>query len=190
MGQFRYHPLFGSPEKTEYFEYTHMGETPFFRPLLVQAKFPAVDCESLTPTRGATQQSVGIKKKKERRWEAKWHSRGSPTKGSKIRSGCLTPTFLGAQKRAEVLRHPRVLGVHYRRGGKQKWPAPGSWKKSHSGGSLRAVLNEKKLVLKDHPASPGQWKKAPQSGGQDQKWPTSGQKVLQPSSFVFSGFET
>ena len=40
-----------------------------------------------------------------------------------------------------------------------------------------AVLNKKKLVLKDHPASPGQWKKAPQSGGQDQKWPTSGPKV-------------
>ena len=58
----------------------------------------------------------------------------SPTKGNKIRSGCLTPTFSGAQKRAEVLRHPRVLGVHYRRGGKQKWPAPSPWKKSHSGG--------------------------------------------------------
>ena len=58
----------------------------------------------------------------------------SPTKGNKIRSGCLTPTFSGAQKMAEVLRHPRVLGVHYRRGGKQKWPAPGSWKMSHSGG--------------------------------------------------------
>ena len=86
LGQLGFHPFFGSPEKTEYFEYRHMGENPFFRPLLVQAKFPAVDCESLTPTRGATQQSVGIKKKKERRWEAKWHSRGSPTKGSKSRS--------------------------------------------------------------------------------------------------------
>ena len=40
-----------------------------------------------------------------------------------------------------------------------------------------AVLNKKKLVLKDHRASPGQWKKAPQSGGQDQKWPTSGPKI-------------
>ena len=39
------------------------GENPFFRPLLVQAKFPAVDCESLAPTRGATRQSVGVKKK-------------------------------------------------------------------------------------------------------------------------------
>ena len=63
--------------------------------------------------------------------------------------------------------------------------------KSHSGGSLMAVLNKKKvLVLRDHPASPGQWKKAPQSGGQDQKWPTSGPKILKRSSFVFGGSET
>ena len=59
---------------------------------------------------------------------------GIPNKGNKIKSGCLTPTFSGAQKRVEVLRHPRVLGVHYRRGRKQKWPTPGPWKKSHSGG--------------------------------------------------------
>ena len=31
------------------------------------------------------------------------HSRGSATKGEKIRSGCLIPTFSGAQKRAEML---------------------------------------------------------------------------------------
>ena len=58
----------------------------------------------------------------------------SPTKGNKIRSGCLTPTFSGAQNRAEKLRHPCVLGGPLQRGGKQKWPAPGSCKKSHSGG--------------------------------------------------------
>ena len=35
---------------------------------------------------------------------------GDPqTKGDKI-SGCLTPTFAGAQKRAEMLRHPYILG--------------------------------------------------------------------------------
>ena len=89
----------------------------------------------------------------------------SPTKGNKIRSGCV----LGAQKRVEMLYHSCILGdpqhrgtksevaalplpsrgpkrgrkcyvnpafsgVHYTRGGKQKWHAPGSWKKSHSGG--------------------------------------------------------
>ena len=36
--------------------------------------------------------------------------RASATKGNKIRSGCLTPAFLAAQKRAEMLRHPCVLG--------------------------------------------------------------------------------
>ena len=40
------------------------------------------------------------------------HSRGSPmpSAGSKIRSGCLIPNFTGAQKRAEMLRHPCILG--------------------------------------------------------------------------------
>ena len=37
------------------------------------------------------------------------HSRGSPTKGSKIRMGCLGGAFAGAQKWAEML--PRsILG--------------------------------------------------------------------------------
>ena len=40
------------------------------------------------------------------------HSRGSPMKsaGSKMRSGCLNPTFSEAQKRAEMRHHPRILG--------------------------------------------------------------------------------
>ena len=114
----------------------------------------------------------------------------SPTKGSKSRSGCLTPTFSGAQKRAEVLRHPCVLGGPLQKGRETKVAHAGLLEKIPWWGSLMAVLNKKKLVLKDHPASPGQWKKAPQSGGQDQKWPTSGPKVLKPSSFVFGGFET
>ena len=46
------------------------------------------------------------------------HSRESPTKGNKIRSGCLTPTFPGAQKRAEMLRHPCILGDPQQRGAK------------------------------------------------------------------------
>ena len=37
------------------------------------------------------------------------HSRGSQTKGTKIRSGYLTPAFSGAQKRAEMLCHPFIL---------------------------------------------------------------------------------
>ena len=35
--------------------------------------------------------------------------RQSPTKGKKIRNGCLTPAFSGAQKRAEMRRHPCIL---------------------------------------------------------------------------------
>ena len=32
-----------------------------------------------------------------------------PTYGQKKRSGCLSPAFSGAQKRAEMLRHPGIL---------------------------------------------------------------------------------
>ena len=35
---------------------------------------------------------------------------GVTNKGDKIRSGCLNPAFSGAQKRAEVLRNPCILG--------------------------------------------------------------------------------
>ena len=37
------------------------------------------------------------------------HSQASPTKWNKIRTRSLTPTFSGAQKRAEMLRHLRIL---------------------------------------------------------------------------------
>ena len=44
-------------------------------------------------------------------------------RGEKLRSGCLTPPFSGAQKRAESLRNPCILGVPQRqaRGENQKW---------------------------------------------------------------------
>ena len=49
---------------------------------------------------------------------------GDPqTKGDKIRSGCLTPAFSGAEKRAKMLRHPCILGDPQTKGEKnQKWP--------------------------------------------------------------------
>ena len=34
----------------------------------------------------------------------------TPSAGNKIRSGYLTPTFAGVQKRAEMLHHPCILG--------------------------------------------------------------------------------
>ena len=50
-------------------------------------------------------------------------SRGSPNKGTKSKV---------AHKWAKVLRNAYILGGP--RKAVQKWPAPGSWKKSHSGG--------------------------------------------------------
>ena len=44
----------------------------------------------------------------------------SRTKGNKIRSGCLTPAFSGAQKRAEMLRHPCILRRPQERGRKSE----------------------------------------------------------------------
>ena len=59
----------------------------------------------------------------------------SPTKGNKIRSSCLTPPFSGAQKRAEVLCHPRVLGGPLQKGRETKVARIGLLdKKSNSGG--------------------------------------------------------
>ena len=46
---------------------------------------------------------------------------GDPqTKGDEIRSGCLTPAFLGAQKRMEVLRNPCILGGPQTKGTKSE----------------------------------------------------------------------
>ena len=58
------------------------------------------------------------------------HSQGSPTKGNKIKSGCLNPAFSGAQKRAEMLRHPFILGGPQQRETKSEvavspMPSPG-----------------------------------------------------------------
>ena len=44
----------------------------------------------------------------------------SPTKGNKSRRGCLSPALSGAQKRAEMLRHPYILGDPQRRGTKSE----------------------------------------------------------------------
>ena len=46
---------------------------------------------------------------------------GVPNKGNKMRSGCLTPTFSGAHKWAELLRRPYILGGAQKWGSDQKW---------------------------------------------------------------------
>ena len=50
------------------------------------------------------------------KWEQ--NQKCSPTKGNKIRSGCLTLAFSGAQKRAEMLCRPSILGDPQHRGKK------------------------------------------------------------------------
>ena len=42
-------------------------------------------------------------------------------RGYKIRIGCLTPAFSRAQKRAEMLRHPCILGDPQTKGGQNQW---------------------------------------------------------------------
>ena len=84
------------------------------------------------------------------------HSRGSPTKGSKIRSGCLTPAFSGAQKRAEMLRHRCIFGDPNKGEQNQKWsPTKGSKIRSgcltpaFSGAQKRAEMLRHPCILRD-----------------------------------------
>ena len=44
-----------------------------------------------------------------------------PNKADKIRSGYITPAFLGAHKWAEFLRNPCILGGPQQRGQNQNW---------------------------------------------------------------------
>ena len=80
----------------------------------------------------------------------------SPTKGNKIRSGCLS----GAQKRAEMLHHPCVLGGRLQKGTEIK------------------VAHKRAEVL-CHPCVLGR----PQTRGQSQRWPTSGRKLYVTPTF-------
>ena len=63
-------------------------------------------------------------------------SESSPTKGNKIRSGYLTPAFSGAQKRAEMLGHPYILGGP--RTGVQKAASLDEWKKAPAGDKIKS----------------------------------------------------
>ena len=81
----------------------------------------------------------------------------SPKKGNKIRSGCLTLAFLGAQKRAEMLRHPCILGDPQTKGD------------NIGSGSLTPAFSgaHKWVEMLRHPCILGD----PQNkGGQNQKW--------------------
>ena len=84
------------------------------------------------------------------------HSHGSPTKGTKIRSGCLTPAFSGAQKRSKMLHHPCILMGPQQRGPKSEVAA--------SPLPSRGPKRGQKCYIT--PAFP--W--VPNKGDQNQKW--------------------
>ena len=88
--------------------------------------------------------------KRGERKNQKW----SPTNGNKIISGCLTPAFSEAQKRAEMRRHRCILGDPQRqaRGTKnQKW-SPTKGNKIRSGYLTRAFLGaQKRAEMPCHP---------------------------------------
>ena len=98
----------------------------------IKSEVAASPLPSRGPKRGrkchVTPAFSGIPNAKSGEQNQKW----SPTKGNKIRSGCLTRAFLGAQRRGEMLSNPCLLrGL---RTGVQKRPSPGQWKKAPHGG--------------------------------------------------------
>ena len=95
---------------------------------------------------------------------------GVPRQGDKIRSGCLTSTFSGGHKRAEVLRNPCILGGPQTRGQNQKWLP-------HTLPSRGATRERKCYVTPAVSGVPKQGDKIGSGcltlcllGGQDQKW--------------------
>ena len=63
--------------------------------------------------------------KRERKCQITPSFSGIPQQGNKIRSGCLTPAFSGAQRGAHVLSNPCVLGRTQTTGQSEKWqPQP------------------------------------------------------------------
>ena len=81
----------------------------------------------------------------------------SPTEGNKIRSGCLTLAFSGAQKRAEMLRHPCNLGDPQTKGDKIRI---GSLTPAFSGAHKWVEMLRHPCILGD----------PHNKGGQNQKW--------------------
>ena len=84
------------------------------------------------------------------------HSRGSPTKGNKIRVGCLNHAFSRAPKWAQAVRHPCILGGPQQRGAKSELAA--------SAMPPRGLKSGRKCYVT--PAFSG----VPNKGEQYQKW--------------------
>ena len=72
------------------------------------------------------------------------HSRGSPTKVNKIRDGGVTLAFSGTQKRAEMLRHPCIVGDPKKRGTKSEGAAsPVPFGGAKKGGNATSPLHSR-----------------------------------------------
>ena len=66
------------------------------------------------------------------------------TKGDKIRIGCLTTVFSGAQKRVEMSRHRCILGVSPNKGGRNQWlPHPYLLGGPKEGGNATSPLHSR-----------------------------------------------
>ena len=110
------------------------------------------------------------------------HSRGSPTKEDNIRIGYLNLAFSGAQKRAEMLHHPCILGGPQQRGQNQSGPKRG--RKCYVTPAFSAVPNKKdkskrakkRAEMLHHPYILG----GPQQRGQIKAGPKEGGNATSP----------
>ena len=118
---------------------------------------------------------LGVPNAKRGEQNQKW----SQTKGNKIRSGCHTLAFSGAQKRAEMLCHPYILGgpqqrgaksevVHNKRKQNQKWlPQPRLLGGLEEGGNATSPLHSRGPQCQARGAKS---EVVPNKGEQNQKW--------------------
>ena len=119
-------------------------------------------------------------------------------RATKIKSGCLTPAFLGAQKRVEMLRHRCILGDPQQRGTKSEVATstlpsrgPSRGQKSYVSPAFSKIPDKRNKIrsgyltpafsaaqkcaeMLHHPCIPG----VPNKGEQNQKWsPKKGNKI-------------
>ena len=110
----------------------------------IRKEVAASPLPSWGPKRGrncyATPAFSGVPNVKRGEQNQKW----SPTKGNKIRSGCLTPAFSGSQKRAEMHVTPTFSGIPNKGEQNQKWlPHPCLLGGPKEGGNAMSPLHSR-----------------------------------------------
>ena len=109
------------------------------------------------------------------------HSRGSPTKGNKITTGCLNPPFSGVQRRQKCEATPAFSWIPNAKHGEQNqkcFPTKGNKIKSGCltpaflGAQKRAEMLRHHCILKDpqHQAQGAKSEVVPNKGEQNHKW--------------------